>query len=220
MTKERYTEEEVKGKKFGHLILKEKIKELINYGNYKISWICECVCGKIVKRRQSDLFSNNTFSCGCMHKHKHLQPNQFSQWKGCGELDGSHFAEIKNRAKTHNHEFNITIEYLWELFLAQNRQCKLTNLPLTLLTQRRKRKPGAEQTGSLDRIDSNKGYIEGNVQWIHKDVNRMKNYYSQDYFIEICRLVTKIQESQSRTLIAQPHETAAVWKEHLAASLL
>ena len=43
---------------------------------------------------------------------------------------------------------------------------------------------------SLDRIDSNNGYVEGNVQWVHKDVNMMKKDYNQEYFINICKLIT------------------------------
>lgn len=44
-------------------------------------------------------------------------------------------------------------------------------------------------TASLDRIDSSKGYIKGNIQWVHKDINKMKNNYNQAYFINLCALV-------------------------------
>ena len=44
-------------------------------------------------------------------------------------------------------------------------------------------------TASLDRIDSNKGYIKGNVQWVHKDVNTMKMDHTQEEFIKICTMV-------------------------------
>jgi archaellum component FlaC len=46
-------------------------------------------------------------------------------------------------------------------------------------------------TASLDRVDSAKGYIKGNVQWVHKDINMMKQQYSQEYFIQMCRLTTE-----------------------------
>jgi len=45
------------------------------------------------------------------------------------------------------------------------------------------------RTASLDRIDSSKGYVKGNLQWVHKDINMMKNHYNQKYFIEICKKV-------------------------------
>ena len=44
---------------------------------------------------------------------------------------------------------------------------------------------------SLDRIDSSKGYIEGNVQWVHQNINMMKNKFDNQYFIEMCKLITK-----------------------------
>ena len=43
---------------------------------------------------------------------------------------------------------------------------------------------------SLDRIDSSKGYVEGNLQWVLSEVNMMKQQYSQDRFIEICKAVS------------------------------
>ena len=47
-----------------------------------------------------------------------------------------------------------------------------------------------EITASLDRIDSSKGYIEGNVQWVHKSVNIMKCDFSSDIFIGICNQIS------------------------------
>ena len=44
-------------------------------------------------------------------------------------------------------------------------------------------------TASLDRIDSTRGYTVDNIQWIHKDLNRMKWNLPNDYFINICTLV-------------------------------
>lgn len=44
-------------------------------------------------------------------------------------------------------------------------------------------------TASLDRIDSTKGYIHGNLQWIHKDLNQMKSNRTQDEFLEWVRKV-------------------------------
>lgn len=43
-----------------------------------------------------------------------------------------------------------------------------------------------DSTASLDRIDSSKDYTIGNVQWIHKSINLMKNVIPQDIFVEWC----------------------------------
>ena len=45
------------------------------------------------------------------------------------------------------------------------------------------------QTASLDRIDPTKGYIEGNIQWVHKDVNRMKMDFTETRFLELVNLI-------------------------------
>ena len=45
-------------------------------------------------------------------------------------------------------------------------------------------------TASLDRKDSRKGYIKGNVQWLHSDINLMKQGIEQEKFIDMCRLIS------------------------------
>lgn len=46
-----------------------------------------------------------------------------------------------------------------------------------------------ETSASLDRIDSNQGYIEGNVRWVLKDINMIKGAYDNEYFVRLCNLV-------------------------------
>lgn len=53
-------------------------------------------------------------------------------------------------------------------------------------------------TASLDRIDSSFGYILNNVQWVHKDVQRMKSDFSEAHFVETCRKITENQAKAMR----------------------
>lgn len=78
------------------------------------------------------------------------------------------------------------MEDLWNLFEKQERKCAMTGLGLTL---RGYGKPPG--TASVDRIDSSKGYTKDNIQWVHKDVNKMKMDFTKEYFIEVCRLITE-----------------------------
>ena len=48
----------------------------------------------------------------------------------------------------------------------------------------------AKNTASLDRIDSSIGYVEGNVQWVHKMVNMCKQQYTQEEFLSMCDAVS------------------------------
>lgn len=108
-------------------------------------------------------------------------------WIGCGDISGAYLGSLCRSADVRKLDFVITIEYMWHLFLQQNRKCFFTGLPLVFVD--RYNINCTKQTASLDRIDSNKGYIEGNVQWVHKDINHMKHRLQDTRFIELCKLV-------------------------------
>ena len=74
--------------------------------------------------------------------------------------------------------WDLTIDFLRASFAGK---CALTNWEISL--------KGNLPTASLDRIDSSKPYTEENTQWVHKNVNMMKNKYRQEYFISMCRAV-------------------------------
>ena len=96
------------------------------------------------------------------------------------------FLSFWNRIVTRFKEVNITIQEAWDLFLEQDRKCALTGLDIVFGPRDK-----GGNTASLDRIDSTKGYIKGNVQWVHKDINRMKFDLNQERFIELCKKVTE-----------------------------
>lgn len=76
------------------------------------------------------------------------------------------------------------------MFINQNKKCNLTGLPIDFTEIRKNSNIDFElMTASLDRIDSNKSYEIGNIQWVHKDINRMKWAFPQDKFINLCKLV-------------------------------
>jgi len=145
-------------------------------------WLCQCECGKTKKVRQSHLVNENIKSCGC---EQFQVGSKHPCWSGCGEFSGSFFSIIKHGAKTRNLKFSITKEYIWDLFLKQNRKCALTGLELKFQSRNDKR----DGTSSLDRIDNTKGYVEGNIQWVHKDINIMKMDLTEEKLVEYCKLV-------------------------------
>lgn len=182
----RVTDEEMLKTKFRWLQPLEKIIKR-NRTQQIIWWKCQCDCGNLVERRESSLVGHNAESCGCMNR-SHIHGSSHPHFRGCGELSAAYFSEIKHGAKTRGISFDITIEAIWELFLKQASKCALTGLSLVFSTQRQQQ-AGVEQTASLDRIDSNKGYTMDNVQWVHKIVNAMKKEYGQERYIEVCHLV-------------------------------
>lgn len=145
-------------------------------------WKCECECGELIDATSNRL-KHGAKACGkCPYR---------CNWKGFGEISGEHIAKIKAGAKKRKLEYNLNIEYLWELFLIQNRKCALSGRELYFA-----RTKLDEQTASLDRIDSTKGYIEGNIQWLHKDINMAKQSLSQNEFIFLCSEIYKHNESK------------------------
>ena len=82
-------------------------------------------------------------------------------------------------------ECNITPEMAWGIFLKQERKCALTGLPLTFNSS----SDNVDGNASLDRIDSSRGYIVGNVWWVDKRVNTIKWDLTLDNFLKVCKLV-------------------------------
>ena len=167
---------DITGKRFGKLTVTSfSHKEKSPGGFMKYFWKCKCDCGNTTTVGKGHLTTNKIRSCGCL---SHRKGNQCPSFRGYGEIPGRYFSSLKNGSKDRgrNFQFSVSIKYLWELFLKQNRKCALTGTFLSF----------DDHTASLDRINSSKGYVIGNVQWVHKDINFIKKHYNQNYFIKLC----------------------------------
>lgn len=163
------------GDKYG----KWTVEEIYTKAGYRTQCLCVCECGFKKVKAISEIKYHQKSGCKKCGK----------QWSGYKEISGTFWGAYRQSAEKRKLEFNITLEYIWNLFLEQNRRCALTNLPLSFNLNPADKLQRAEQTASLDRIDSSFGYIEGNVQWVHKDINRMKSDFTEDYFKQLCKLV-------------------------------
>ena len=101
------------------------------------------------------------------------------------EINKRFWSRILSNAKQRNIEVRVSPVEVMELFCSNGGVCNLTGLKIKM--SRSETFNSKEQTASLDRIDSSLGYILGNLQWVHKDINRMKNRFDQDYFIQMCK---------------------------------
>lgn len=110
-----------------------------------------------------------------------------------GDICGTYFAYLRRKAKERELEFLINKEYIWDLFLKQNKKCALSGVDLIISTTISKQDhlDRTNHTASLDRIDNNKGYIEGNLQWVHKTINRMRRQYTVEEYINWCKKVAE-----------------------------
>lgn len=147
-------------------------------------WQCICECGADRFAKASDLKLGKTVSCGC--RRRGSKSHHFSGYKN---ITSHYWGHVIINARNRNIEFNITKEYAWDLFELQNRKCALSGIDIDLCDS--PKLISKNQTASIDRIDSNIGYIVGNIQWVHKDINKMKNAHSQSYFIYLCKLIAE-----------------------------
>jgi ribosomal protein S14 len=99
---------------------------------------------------------------------------------------------LLTNAKKRGISIAITRDDAAALLDRQKDRCALSGLPIA--TRRDGTIAGDRATtASLDRIDSDKGYMPDNVQWVHKEINMMKGVLTQARFVELCRAVLDYQ---------------------------
>ena len=165
------------GHKFGDWeLIDTKIFRPSLKNKYDLYYSCRCKCGleKLVTcYNLTNGFSTKCYNCTIPDKIGAGNPF----WKGGKIISSSRFTRMKRQAKERGIEFVLEIEDFENKLLEQNFICALTGIKLT------------KETWSLDRIDSKEGYVKHNIQWVHKDINIMKNKFDEKYFIHMCRMV-------------------------------
>lgn len=104
---------------------------------------------------------------------------------GWGNIYGDKWYRIKREANKRKLDISFDIKDIWQLYLQQRGLCAITKIPIRFSNNYKL------CNASLDRINSKCNYKLDNVQWVCKDINRMKNKYSQEYFIEIANAIKK-----------------------------
>ena len=153
-------------------------------------WKCS-ICNHEWKCSKANRTSGGS---GCPECRKlKFRGNKNPKWGGYGEIGARQWFCIETEANRHREipiPFEITIEYIWELFLAQDRKCVFTGETISMWG---KKDGKMEGTASLDRIDSLKGYVDGNVQWVHKQIQHVKRNWKDEDFIALCQKVAAYQ---------------------------
>ena len=161
------------GETFGDLYV-IGVSEVSRNGHYRYSVLCSCGVHKTLFG--THLIQKNTTHCGC----KTVRRANWHGYKGVGLTYWSSLKRGANGGKGRAPlNFSLSLEYIGDLLEKQNYKCNLSGLTISVL----------DKTASLDRIDSSIGYVEDNVQWLHKDVNMMKRHYKQDYFLLLCKKI-------------------------------
>jgi len=181
------------GTRFGEFTVIDE--ELVKSKDAKILYHVKCSCGKEQFVRAYFLEVGRQTCCKeCRSKinYEKAIKNGTSigfiklHHEGIGNFTKTAYNHFKRNAKRRDIEWSkdLTLEFLYNLLLNQNRKCALSGVDIDLTEFRKGSNVNFEfMTASLDRIDSSKDYNPTNVQWVHKDVNRMKWALDQDYFI-------------------------------------
>lgn len=150
------------------------------YSKANANWWCRCACGVEKEVRAQYLKNGTSRKCvACASK--------AAIWTDA--ITPAKWHVMKSNATKRGIAFDVSNDEAYQLFIHQERRCALTGVPIELpLTN------AGKGTASLDRIDSSIGYVHGNIQWVHREINMMKGSLSQDIFINWCREVTAYKE--------------------------
>lgn len=192
---------DITGQTFGYLTALRSLPERTSKGRI---WECRCRCGVLVKRVLAELRRQTEgrarlHSCGCS---KRGPKNE--RYRGVGDLSSNKWRSIRRGAKDRGIAFALSAQDAWDLFVRQEKRCALTGVEIRLDPMSMR---AGTSTASLDRIDSTKGYVQGNVQWVHVVINVMKHVHSTEAFVTWCRAVVSHIDSSTfgKGTKAQPH---------------
>ena len=148
------------------------------YQNHTAYYKVRCDCGKELLKLPIEILNpNGDFQCAsCAQKENKIESMIANGM--VGDLALTQYTRLKKSAERRNYEFSVSIKYLWDLFQEQKQICAITGDYIPNIKE-----------ASLDRIDSSKGYIEGNVQWVTQQANLSKHIMTMKQLYEFCRKV-------------------------------
>jgi len=164
---------------------------------------------KRCEKKEMKHFCNQ--SCSTSHRNKNMS-EEF--WKtipsntNIKKYSGNRLTEYtpfkiylrKGRASIIKHKNDIDIDekYLKELWNKQNGICPYTGIKMELMkTSSQNHKLKSLKKASLDRIDSSKGYIRGNVEFVCMAINNAKSNFKKE---EMKSFIKEIISSHKNTI--------------------
>jgi len=90
-----------------------------------------------------------------------------------------------------NHDVEITLDDLIEQWEKQNGVCPYTGFKLILPENGNLKTVDFFHRASLDRIDSKKGYVKGNIQFVSTPINLMKQSQSDEDVKKFLKEISK-----------------------------
>jgi hypothetical protein len=171
----------LRDKRFGKLVA---IERPTNGAGKGVRWLCRCDCGGTVTTLSSSLISGKTQSCGCIKSGVwDSDPGEL----GFRELLGKY----RRNAQVRGLPFELTTAEFRALTQAP---CSYCGAPPAKIQPSSSKRPNGLAHGSytysgVDRIDSSRGYVAGNVVSCCTTCNLAKNEMPRDDFILLIRRI-------------------------------
>jgi len=171
------------GNKYGKLT----VLELIDSNNKsKTRYLCKCECGNLHETSGDSLRGGKSKSCGCLKKA--YIPKTFNKNRKQQILIQLYKSTIEKRSKMKGWIDCIGFELFTKTSLTNCYYCNTE--PISKICDRKKNKDKTLISddfilvNGIDRINSNIGYIEGNIVPCCKHCNTAKNTMSDSEFRE------------------------------------
>ena len=133
-------------------------------------------------------------TCSTTHRNRELLPEDYERCYKIKKHAGNRLDEFssfrsylsKGRASIKAHRNELDVSYLKELWESQRGICPYTGIKMILpkTTYDKVRSP---IKASLDRIDSNREYVKGNVEFVCCAINLAKNSFTREQMKEFLR---------------------------------
>lgn len=181
-----------------------------------------CVCGTQFEREQKEITRNaklgrkiycSRICCG-KDNAGNLPPEgsgyDISQYAGSKLDEYSPFRWHYNNCKRRDKEVTINLNDLKEQWEKQKGICPYTGWELKNLpnTSPRNQLPLTPDRASLDRVDSSKGYVKGNIQFVSYMAQCAKHIFAETDLLKFCRDVCNNGESTKERILHDLHRTS------------
>lgn len=176
------------GQQFGKLTVINRSSDYVSpSGRSVVRWLTKCSCGNVTSVMSGHLTSGSSTKCrACATDNQKLN----------GRMSSRAIQKIKRGAQVRRIKLELDNNYLTKLMESQGGKCAISGVDIGFADTIVSSKRGGD-TASLDRIDSSIGYVEGNVQWVHKTVNIMKQRMTNSQLIDWCIIIAEHSKKQA-----------------------
>ena len=175
----------LKGKKFGRLMVVEDLG-ITHDGGYRL-WGCECDCGSKKAVRSRELMQGHTKSCGCLSTERLIAMHDKNKLPEGESAFNSLYSSYKKSAMRRNYPWELTID---EFKVLTKQDCYYCGIPPSNIVYKGFTN-GGYLTNGVDRINNLLGYTLANARSCCKQCNIAKGVLSEDEFYKWVKAVAR-----------------------------